>query len=295
MSATIIDGRQIAADIRGELKVEVTALKMKGIVPGLGVILVGDDPASRSYVTAKEKACETIGIYSDDNRLPAETSQKELLELVERMNNDPRINGILVQLPLPNHIDESAVLLAIDPDKDVDGFHPMNVGKMMVGEEAFLPCTPHGVVQMLMRSGVETSGAHVVVVGRSNIVGKPVANMLLQKKQGGNATVTLCHTRTRDLGYHTRQADIIIAASGFPNTVTADMIKEGAVVIDVGVNRIEDDSRERGYRLVGDVDFEAVKEKAAMITPVPGGVGPMTITMLLFNTVISAKKANAID
>ena len=295
MSAKIIDGKQIAADIRAELKAEVSALKKQGIVPGLGVILVGDDPASRSYVTAKEKACEAIGIYSDDNRLPADTSQEELLALVERMNADNRINGILVQLPLPSHIDESAVLLAIDPDKDVDGFHPMNVGKMMVGEEAFLPCTPHGVVQMLMRSGVETSGAHVVVVGRSNIVGKPVANMLLQKKEGGNATVTLCHTRTKDLGYHTRQADIVIAASGFPNTVTGDMVKEGAVVIDVGVNRVEDDSRERGYRLVGDVDFEAVKEKAAMITPVPGGVGPMTITMLLFNTVISAKKANAID
>jgi methylenetetrahydrofolate dehydrogenase (NADP+)/methenyltetrahydrofolate cyclohydrolase len=295
MSAKIIDGKQIAADIREELKNEVSALKEKGIVPGLGVILVGDDPASRSYVTAKEKACETIGIFSDDNRLPADTTQDELLELVDRMNNDPKINGILVQLPLPKHIDEAAVLVAIDPDKDVDGFHPMNVGKMMVGEDAFLPCTPHGVVQMLIRSGVETSGAHVVVVGRSNIVGKPVANMLLQKKEGANATVTLCHTRTKDLGYHTRQADIIIAASGWPNTVTADMVKEGAVVIDVGVNRVEDAGRERGYRLVGDVDFDAVKEKASMITPVPGGVGPMTITMLLFNTVDSAKRANAID
>jgi methylenetetrahydrofolate dehydrogenase (NADP+)/methenyltetrahydrofolate cyclohydrolase len=294
MSAKIIDGKQIAADIREELKNEVASLKEQGIVPGLGVILVGDDPASRSYVTAKEKACENIGIFSDDNRLPADTTQEELLALVERMNQDPKINGILVQLPLPKHIDEAAVLLAIDPDKDVDGFHPMNVGKMMVGEEAFLPCTPHGVVQMLMRSGVETSGAHVVVVGRSNIVGKPVANMLLQKKEGANATVTLCHTRTKDLGYHCRQADIIIAASGWPNTVTADMVKEGAVVIDVGVNRVEDASRERGYRLVGDVDFDAVKEKASMITPVPGGVGPMTITMLLFNTVDSAKRANGI-
>lgn len=294
MSAKIIDGKQIASDIREELKNEVSGLKEKGIVPGLGVILVGDDPASRSYVTAKEKACETIGIFSDDNRLPADTTQEELLKLVDRMNNDPKINGILVQLPLPKHIDEAAVLLAIDPDKDVDGFHPMNVGKMMVGEEAFLPCTPHGVIQMLVRSGVETSGAHVVVVGRSNIVGKPVANMLLQKKEGANATVTLCHTRTKDLGYHTRQADIIIAASGWPNTVTADMVKEGAVVIDVGVNRVEDVSRERGYRLVGDVDFDAVKEKASMITPVPGGVGPMTITMLLFNTVDSAKRANGI-
>lgn len=295
MSAKIIDGKQIAADIRGELKAQVEALKEKGVVPGLGVILVGDDPASKSYVGAKEKACGNIGLYSDDNRLPADTTQEELLALVDKMNRDPKLNGILVQLPLPKHIDEAAVLLAIDPDKDVDGFHPVNVGKMMVGEEAFLPCTPHGVVQMLMRSGVETSGAHVVVVGRSNIVGKPVANMLLQKKEGANATVTLCHTRTKDLGHHTRQADIIIAASGWPNTVTADMVKEGAVVIDVGVNRVEDDSRERGYRLVGDVDFESVKEKASMITPVPGGVGPMTITMLLFNTVESAKRAHGID
>lgn len=295
MAAQIIDGKQIAADIREELKADVAALKERGIVPGLGVILVGEDPASKSYVSAKEKACENVGIYSDDNRLPAETSQEDLLALVSRMNNDPKINGILVQLPLPKHIDESAVLLAIDPDKDVDGFHPMNVGKMMIGEESFLPCTPHGVVQMLKRSGVETCGAHVVVVGRSNIVGKPVANMLLQKKDGANATVTLCHTRTKDLGFHTRQADIIIAASGWPNTITADMVKDGAVVIDVGVNRVDDPSRERGYRLVGDVDFAAVREKAAMITPVPGGVGPMTITMLLFNTVESAKRANGID
>lgn len=295
MSAEIIDGKQIATDIREELKAEVAALKEKGIVPGLGVILVGEDPASKSYVSAKEKACEAIGIFSDDNRLPADTTQEELLERVAQMNEDPKINGILVQLPLPKHIDEAAVLLAIDPDKDVDGFHPTNVGKMMVGEETFLPCTPHGVVQMLLRSGVETAGAHVVVVGRSNIVGKPVANMLLQKKEGANATVTLCHTRTKDLALHTKQADIIIAASGWPNTVTADMVKEGAVVIDVGVNRVEDPSRERGYRLVGDVDFDAVKEVASKITPVPGGVGPMTITMLLFNTVDSAKRANGID
>ncbi len=295
MTAKIIDGKQVATDIREELKREVAALKEKQIVPGLGVILVGEDPASKSYVSAKEKACGDIGIFSDDNRLSAETTQEALLALVERMNKDPKINGILVQLPLPKHIDESAVLLAIDPDKDVDGFHPMNVGKMVVGEKAFLPCTPHGVVQLLKRSGVDTCGAHVVVVGRSNIVGKPVANMLLQKKDGANATVTLCHTRTKDLAHHTRQADIIIAASGWPNTITADMVKDGAVVIDVGVNRVEDASRERGYRLVGDVDFDAVKDKASLITPVPGGVGPMTITMLLYNTVESAKRANAID
>ena len=294
MSAKIIDGKKIAADIREELKAEVSELKEQGVVPGIGVILVGEDPASQSYVTAKERACENVGIYSDDNRLPSETSEEELLALVDRMNKDPKINGILVQLPLPKHINETAVLLAIDPDKDVDGFHPMSVGKMMIGEDTFLPCTPHGVLQLLARSGVETSGAHVVVVGRSNIVGKPVANMLLQKKEGANATVTLCHTRTKDVGYFTKQADIIIAASGWPNTITADMVKDGVVVIDVGVNRIEDTSRERGYRLVGDVDFDGVKEKASMITPVPGGVGPMTITMLLYNTVESAKRASGL-
>jgi len=295
MSAQIIDGKAIAADIRAELKDEVARLKEQNIVPGLGVILVGDDPASRSYVTAKERACEEIGIFSDDNRLPAETTQEELLALVRRMNGDDRINGILVQLPLPKHIDESAVLLAVDPSKDVDGFHPVNVGKMVVGERAFLPCTPHGILQLLARSGVETEGAHAVVVGRSNIVGKPVANLLLQKKDGANATVTICHTRTKDTGAFTRQADIIIAAAGRPNTITADMVRDGAVVIDVGVNRVDDPTRKRGYRLVGDVDFDAVSEKASLITPVPGGVGPMTITMLLANTVESARIANGLE
>jgi methylenetetrahydrofolate dehydrogenase (NADP+)/methenyltetrahydrofolate cyclohydrolase len=289
MSAKIIDGKQIAADMREELRQEVSRLREQGVTPGLGVILVGDDPASRSYITAKERACAEIGIYSDDNRLPEDTTQAALLELVERMNKDDQIDGILVQLPLPKHIDESTVLLAIDPKKDVDGFHPINVGKMVVGEKAFLPCTPHGVLQMLSRSGVQTKGAHAVVVGRSNIVGKPVANMLLQKKDNANATVTICHTGTRDMAYHTLQADILIVAAGWPNTVTADMVKEGAVVIDVGVNRVEDATRKSGYRLVGDVDFEAIREKASMITPVPGGVGPMTITMLLYNTVESAK------
>jgi methylenetetrahydrofolate dehydrogenase (NADP+)/methenyltetrahydrofolate cyclohydrolase len=294
MAATIIDGKQIAADMRAELKTEVAELKTKGIVPGLGVVLVGDDPASRSYVTAKERACEDIGVYSDDNRLPADSSQEELMALVERMNNDPKINGILVQLPLPKHLNESEVLLAIDPVKDVDGFHPMNVGKMVVGEKAFLPCTPHGCIQLLLRSGIQLEGAEVVIVGRSNIVGKPLANMLIQKSPTGNATVTVCHTRTKDLPGHTLRADILVAAAGRPNTVTADMVKEGVVVIDVGVNRVEDATRKRGYRLVGDVDFEAVKEKASMITPVPGGVGPMTITMLLYNTVESAKRAHGL-
>jgi methylenetetrahydrofolate dehydrogenase (NADP+)/methenyltetrahydrofolate cyclohydrolase len=291
MTAQIIDGKQVAADMRAEIKDEVAKLKEQGVVPGLGVILVGEDPASQSYVKAKERACEEAGIYSDDNRLPAETTQEDLIALVRKMNKDPKINGILVQLPLPKGLNEAEVLLTIDPDKDVDGFHPMNVGKMMVGEKAFLPCTPHGVIQLLLRSGVKIEGANAVIVGRSNIVGKPLANMLIQKNAKGNATVTVCHTRTRDLPHHTKQADIVIAAAGRPNTITADMVKEGVVVIDVGVNRVEDATKKQGYRLVGDVDFEGVKEKASLITPVPGGVGPMTITMLLYNTVESAKRA----
>jgi len=288
MAAQIIDGKQVAAQMRAELKEQIDRLKAKGTVPGLGVVLVGEDPASTSYVTAKERACQEIGIYSDDNRLPEQTSQEDLLALIDRMNADPRIHGILVQLPLSRHIDEAQVLLAIDPAKDVDGFHPVNVGKMVTGQEAFLPCTPHGVVQLLLRSGVLLEGAHVVIVGRSNIVGKPLANMLIQKSKIGNATVTGCHTKTRDLVGHTRRADILIAAAGSPHTITDDMVKPGAVVIDVGVNRVADSSRKTGYRLVGDVDFEKVKEKASLITPVPGGVGPMTITMLLYNTVQAA-------
>jgi len=293
MSAKIIDGKQVAADIRAELKKEVQALKTKGIVPGLGVILVGENPASQSYVTAKEKACGETGIYSDDNRLPASITQRALLDLIGRMNSDPKINGILVQLPLPKPLDENEVLLAINPDKDVDGFHPMNVGRMVLGQKAFLPCTPHGVLQLLLRSGVRLKGAHVVVVGRSNIVGKPLANMLIQKNEAANATVTVCHTGTKDIGCFTRQADVVVAAAGRPNTITADMIREGAVVIDVGVNRINDAAKKAGFRLVGDVDFEGVSGKASLITPVPGGVGPMTITMLLYNTVESAKHFQA--
>jgi methylenetetrahydrofolate dehydrogenase (NADP+)/methenyltetrahydrofolate cyclohydrolase len=295
MAAQIIDGKQVAADMRSELKEQVTQLKTQGVVPGLGVILVGDDPASRSYVTAKERACEEIGIYSDDNRLADDAAQADLLALVQKMNADPKINGILVQLPLPKHMDEDEVLLAIDPDKDVDGFHPVSVGRMVVGQKSFLSCTPHGVIQLLLRSGVTIEGAHVVIVGRSNIVGKPLANMLIQKNSMGNATVTVCHTRTKDMARFTREADIVIAAAGWPNTVTADMVKDGAVVIDVGVNRVEDATKKRGYRLVGDVDFEAIKEKASLITPVPGGVGPMTITMLLYNTVESARRAAGIE
>ncbi len=291
MTARIIDGAKVAADMRAELKKQVAELKKKGIVPGLGVILVGQDPASKSYVTAKERACAEIGIYSDDNRLPASVSQKELMAHINRLNKDPRIHGILVQLPLPDTIDELEVLMAIDPAKDVDGFHPINVGKMVMGEKAFLPCTPHGVIQLLIRSSVTIDGSHVVIVGRSNIVGKPLANMLIQKSPTGNATVTICHTHTKNLADHTKQADIVIAAAGRPNTITADMIKPGAVVIDVGVNRVDDETKKSGYRLVGDVDFENVKEKAGLITPVPGGVGPMTITMLLYNTIESAKRS----
>ena len=291
MTARIIDGKQVAADIRAELKDEIAKLKTRGIVPGLGVILVGDDPASQSYVTGKERACAEIGIYSDDNRLPASTSQEELIALVERMNHNPRIHGILVQLPLPKHLDESAVLLAIHPDKDADGLHPVNLGRMVMGEKAILSCTPHGVLQLLVRSGVTIDGAHAVIVGRSNLVGKPLANMLTQKSPTGNATVTVCHTRTKNLAQYTRQADILIAAIGRPGTITADMVKDGAVVIDVGVSRVDDATKKAGYRLVGDVDFDAVKEKASLITPVPGGVGPMTITMLLHNTLDSAQRA----
>jgi methylenetetrahydrofolate dehydrogenase (NADP+) / methenyltetrahydrofolate cyclohydrolase len=291
MTAKIIDGKQIAADMRAKLRTDVADLAKKGIVPGLGVVLVGDDPASKSYVTAKQKACEEIGIYSDDNRLSASISQNELMAHINRLNKDRRIHGILTQLPLPDTIDELEVLMAIDPAKDVDGFHPINVGKMVTGQKAFLPCTPHGVVQLLIKSGVKIEGANVVIVGRSNIVGKPLANILIQKSPLGNATVTVCHTRTKNLAKHTKEADIVIAAAGCPNTITADMIKDGAVVIDVGVNRVEDSTKKAGYRLVGDVDFENVKEKASLITPVPGGVGPMTITMLLYNTVESAQIA----
>jgi methylenetetrahydrofolate dehydrogenase (NADP+)/methenyltetrahydrofolate cyclohydrolase len=292
MSATILDGKQLAADMRADLASQVAKLKAeRGITPGLGVILIGADPASTSYVTAKEKACEEAGMYSQDIRVPADTTQEEALSLVRQMNADPRIHGILVQLPLPRHIDEGAVINAITPEKDVDGFTPVNVGRMMIGETCFLPCTPHGIIQMLLKAGVKTSGQHAVVVGRSNIVGKPVAHLLMRKAEGGNATVTVCHTGTRDLASFTRQADILVVAAGRPNTVTGEMIKPGATVIDVGVNRIPDAAKKNGFRLAGDVDFDSAKEVAALITPVPGGVGPMTITMLLFNTLESARRS----
>jgi methylenetetrahydrofolate dehydrogenase (NADP+) / methenyltetrahydrofolate cyclohydrolase len=289
--AEIIDGRKIAAKVREELKERIRRLGEAGIVPGLGVVLVGEDPASISYVTAKERACAELGIYSSETRLPADTDEKTLLELVESHNANTKLHGILVQLPLPPHMDEQKVIMAIDPAKDIDGFHPVNAGKMMLGQECYLPCTPNGILKLLEESGVETAGSEVVVLGRSNIVGKPVANLLFRKAQPGNATVTVCHTATKNLAGHTRRADILIVAAGRAGTVTSDMVKEGAVVIDVGVNRIPDESRKRGYRLEGDVDFEGVSRKAGMITPVPGGVGPMTITMLLYNTVTAAEAA----
>ena len=290
MTAQILSGKTISQEMREELKAEVAELAAKGVTPGLGVILVGDDPASRSYVSAKEKACEDVGLLSDETHLPADASKEEILAKVEAYNADPRIHGILVQLPLPDASIEEEVLNTVLPEKDVDGFHPMNVGRMMLGLPTFLPCTPHGVLHMLKRSGAKVNGAHVVIVGRSNIVGRPLANLLSQKGEFGNATVTLCHTGTDDIAAFTREADIVVAAVGRPNTVTADMVKDGAVVIDVGVNRVEDASKKSGFRLVGDVDYEPVAEKASFITPVPGGVGPMTITMLLYNTVESARR-----
>ena len=291
MAAKIISGTEVAKEIREELKKEVATLKEKnGVIPGLVTILVGENPASISYVTAKQKTSKDLGFYSIQDNQPKDISEDQLLKLIDTYNRDSKIHGILVQLPLPKHIDENKVLYAIDPKKDVDGFHPVNVGKLMIGEADYLPCTPAGIQQLLIRSGVETKGAEVVVVGRSNIVGKPIANILLQKQNGANATVTICHTATRDTAFHTKRADILIVAAGKAKAITADMVKEGAVVIDVGVNRIG--MTESGKALLcGDVDFVGVKEKASMITPVPGGVGPMTITMLMMNTVKAAKIA----
>lgn len=290
MTAKIISGKQIAEEMRAEMKKEIEELKSKhNLVPGLAVVLVGEDPASQVYVRNKKKSCEQIGVNSIEHKLPAETPEDELLALVDSLNNDDNVHGILVQLPLPKQIDENKVLNKILPTKDVDGFHPFNVGRMLVGDPVFLPCTPHGVQQMLIRNGTQVEGSHVVILGRSNIVGKPVAAILMQKTKGANATITVCHSRTKNLPEVTRLGDILIAAIGVPEFVKADMVKEGAVVIDVGVNRVDDPSKERGFRLVGDVDFEAVKEKASAISPVPGGVGPMTITMLLHNTIRAAK------
>ena len=286
----IIDGKALAQNLRGEIAAGTASLKAeKGVTPGLAVILAGDNPASVSYVTAKEKACREAGMLSREIRLPAETTEPELVSLVGELNKDPAIHGILVQLPVPKHICDKAVIDAIAPEKDVDGFTPANVGRMLIGEECFLPCTPHGIIKLIEFAGMDLNGKHAVVIGRSNIVGKPVAALLSRKDV--NATVTLCHTGTPDVSKFTREADVVVVAAGRPNTLTGDMLKPGAVVIDVGVNRIPDATRPKGFRLVGDADFESCAKVASAITPVPGGVGPMTITMLLWNTLESARRA----
>jgi len=291
LPARLIEGAVVGNAIRAELASEIAALRKRGIVPGLAAVLVGDNPASQTYVRMKGKACDEAGLYHETIQLPRETSQPVLLALVDRLNADPRIHGILVQLPLPQQIDTQRVLLRVDPRKDVDGFHPMNVGKIAISDPTgFRPATPYGVQQLLVRSSVETKGRHAVVVGRSTIVGRPMALLLLQDGPGGNATVTVCHSRTRDIGAITREAEILIVAIGKPRFVGGDMVRAGAVVIDVGVNRVEDASHPKGYRLVGDVNFEEVCGVASAITPVPGGVGPMTITMLLCNTVQAARQ-----
>ncbi|MEN6311503.1 MAG: tetrahydrofolate dehydrogenase/cyclohydrolase catalytic domain-containing protein [Acidobacteriota bacterium] len=290
MSAKIISGKEVSGQIREELKARAARLKEKGVVPGLAVVLVGEDPASVSYVTAKARAAEEIGIFETTIRMPAETSEADVLRTVDGLNRDERYNGFLVQLPLPKCVSAEKVINLISPDKDVDGFHPVNVGKMLRGEPCPLPCTPYGVVQLLGRSGCSPEGKHVVICGRSNIVGKPLAALLMQKKKGANATVTVCHTGTPDLPYFTRQADILVAAMGAPKVITAEMVREGCVVVDVGVNRVADPTAAKRFRLVGDCDFEAIKDKAAAITPVPGGVGPMTVTMLMMNTIEAAER-----
>lgn len=290
MPALIISGKDVSLEIREELKIRVARLKDKGVVPGLGVVLVGDDPASVSYVTGKAQTAQEIGMFGETVRLPAAASEAEVIEVVDGLNRDERYHGVLVQIPLPKHIDANRVINAIRPEKDVDGLHPANVGRLLRGEPCPRPCTPYGVVQLLVRAGFPPDGKHVVICGRSNLVGKPLAAMLIQKKKGANATVTVCHTGTPDMGRFTRQADILVAAMGVPRAITADMVREGAAVIDVGVTRVPDATRPKGFRLAGDVDFEAVKEKAAAITPVPGGVGPMTVTMLMMNTVEAAER-----
>ena len=287
MASRLISGTDISEQIYGELRARIAALKERGITPGLAVVLVGEDPASQTYVRMKGRKCEELGMHSVTITLPADTPEEVLLGRIAELNADPAINGFLVQLPLPDHIDEDKVIEAIDPAKDVDGFHPVNVGRMLIGKPGFLPATPAGVMEMLRRSGVETAGKHAVIVGRSNIVGKPMAALLVQK--GADATVTVAHSRTADLGEVTRTADILIAAVGRPRFITADMVKDGAVVIDVGTNRIDDPTHPKGSRLVGDVDFEAVRDKASAITPVPKGVGPMTICMLMANAVNAAE------
>ncbi|WP_400246508.1 bifunctional 5,10-methylenetetrahydrofolate dehydrogenase/5,10-methenyltetrahydrofolate cyclohydrolase [Methanomethylophilus alvi] len=294
MTAKLILGKDVSEQIYGELRQRIESLRSKGIVPGLAVVLVGEDPASQVYVRMKGRKCEELGMHSVTIVMPESTTQDALLAKVAELNADPSIHGFLIQLPLPAHIDEKAVINAVDPSKDVDCFHPYNVGKMLIGEPEFLPATPAGVQQMLVRSGVDIRGKHVVVVGRSNIVGKPMAAMMMQKGPGADSTVTVVHSRTEGLADITRQADILIVAIGKAGFVTADMVKDGAVVVDVGTNRVADPSAKNGSRLVGDVDFETVKEKASMITPVPGGVGPMTICMLMANAVSAAERSAGI-
>jgi methylenetetrahydrofolate dehydrogenase (NADP+)/methenyltetrahydrofolate cyclohydrolase len=290
-AATIIDGNAIAKLVREDVARDVAELARRGIVPGLTVVLVGDDPASAVYVRSKGKASVEVGMKSDTIRLPATTPQQELLDLVDRLNADPAVHGILVQMPLPKQIDPATVIRRISPAKDVDGFHPVNAGKVLIGDrDGFAPCTPAGVQELLIRHRVETRGAHAVVVGRSTIVGKPMAALLMQQGTGADCTVTVCHSRTRDLPGITRQADILIAALGRPQSITGEMIKPGAVVIDVGISRVDDASSPKGYRLVGDVHFESARQVASLITPVPGGVGPMTIAMLLKNTARAARQ-----
>lgn len=288
MTAKIIDGTKIAIEIQEELKERVEHLKDRGITPGLGVVLVGESPASISYVSAKAKASDKVGIRSKVIKLPEDAKEEKVLEIIAEMNKDPETNGILVQLPLPRQIAESKVLNAILPEKDVDGLHPLNVGRLLLGKPNFIPCTPYGIYQMLLRSGYSFEGKHVVICGASNIVGKPLAALLSQESSTG-ATVTLCHIKTQNLSLHTRQADILVVAIGSPLTITANMVKKGAIVVDVGINRIPNSAKKKGYRLVGDVDFDSVREKAEAITPVPGGVGPMTVTMLLWNTIRAAE------
>jgi len=294
MSAKIIDGNAIGRQIREELRAEVADMRSRGIVPGLTVVLVGEDPASQSYVKMKGKATEELGMKSETIRLPAETAEADLLALIDRLNADRAVHGILIQLPLPKHINSQKVLFRMNPDKDVDGFHPVSVGRLVIGDRTgFRPCTPAGVQELILRSGVDPRGQHLVVVGRSLIVGRPVANIFLQDAPGANATVTVCHTKTRDLTAITRQGDILVVAAGRPEVVTGEQIKPGAVVIDVGVNRVEDPTKEKGYRLVGDVKFSEAVEVASLITPVPGGVGPMTIALLMKNTVQAARQLSA--
>ncbi len=290
MAATIINGKKVSKEIKEELKIKVDALKAKGVTPGLAAVLIGEDPASATYVRSKAKACEKIGIYSEVIRRSADITEKELIGIIEELNSRKNIDGILVQSPLPKHIDEPAMTLLIDPKKDVDGFHPFNVGMTLIGQPTFQSCTPYGIMELLRRYEIDPSGKEVVILGRSNIVGKPMGAMLVQKAKGANATVTTAHSRTVDVPAICRRADILIAAIGQPEFVQGDWIKDGAVVIDVGMNRVEDASNEKGYRLCGDVDYDQCEKKASFITPVPGGVGPMTIAMLLTNTVKSAER-----